>query len=149
MVSGQEDASALMQALRFSTYSAIILSISGTFLSLLCILYCTSIHMQARQLLLHKPDSWPSRISRGETLEQSLFSDEYQLLHSFGLPKKYRIVNLMLTVFLLLAYAFAVVAVTLWVWLTESKTAAGVTMVVIAPVFFSTVLISLKKSKEV
>lgn len=76
------------EALQFFTYSAIILNLTGAFISLVSIRMCVELPLRAQRAVLACPDSWPARIvGNGEVLPTDALTSHYALLETFGMSK--------------------------------------------------------------
>lgn len=141
MVATNTSDTPLWTALRFFTYSAIILCMSGVFISMACMGCCTSLANGARNQLLKEHDSPPERPTqrRFRAIWRKNLSDPGELLRSHGMSPKYGRLRDLLYVFLTLGTLFSFTAITLWIWLTENHLTAGVTMITIVPAFMAVV----------
>jgi hypothetical protein len=156
------------EALRFFTYAAITLNLSGAVVSLIVIKMCSDIPLAAQQKLLEVDESdltdtnqissqnqhalvsippntavsifdpdWitpgnrniPLAAARDGVLVPELLLDHFRLLESFGMSTNYRIVDKSTNRILMAACACTFTAMSLWVFLTESITTAGITMI--------------------
>lgn len=132
-------------ALYVFVYSAIMLNIGTAFFSLFCVKLCSDLPLAAQQRLLREDNaistSTLSRIARGETLDVDTLGDHFGLLRSMGMSPWYRMVDLMSSWLLILACVCTFIALTFWVFLSESISTAGVTMVVFGPVAILIILV--------
>lgn len=138
MVPG-EQGGAGWEALRFFIYSALILNLSGTFLCLMTIKMCTDLPHHAQQMVVLKEDSWPSQVARGATLSEELLTDHWLLLKAFGISNRYQNMDIVFVFVVLFGGLYTFVAVIFWIWLTESYTLAGATMITVVPAVASVV----------
>jgi hypothetical protein len=120
-------------ALRFFIYSAVILNLSGTFLSFMAIKMCTDLPHHAQQMVLLDEKSWPSLVARGETLSKRLLTDHWLLLKEFGMSSRYKPMDALFVYIVIFGGLYTFVAVIIWIWLTESYAVAGATMVTVVP----------------
>lgn len=135
LVASKDNEGAAWDALRFFTYSAVMLSFSDTFLCLLCIARCTYVPSAARREVLLNPNSWPTHVARGGTLTRDLLNDNVNMIRHFSLGSQYRHLKSCLDVFVGISFLFSSLAVSLWVWLTLNHVTAGLTMLTMVPTF--------------
>jgi heme A synthase len=125
-------------ALLVFLYSAIMLNLGGAFLSLLAIKMCSDLPLAAQQKLLREGSAASksplSRIARGETLGTEILEDHFGLLESFGMSRGYRHVDYLCFSSLMAASVCTFVALTFWVFLSETNVTAGITMITFGPV---------------
>jgi len=131
MVEGDNTNTTSWAALRFFTYSAIVLSLNGTFMGLLCIESCVRLQCNARLRLLADSDSWPARVARGETLPRDILTNNVELLRAFGISRGFETTESMISLSLLFAFISTITSITLWVWLSQSQVVASLITVTI------------------
>jgi hypothetical protein len=132
-------------ALRFFTFSAIILNLGGAFLSLITIKMCSDLPVAAQQrvikdrtaptrdtpyFLIAEDLDIPLRVATGVgILSPTILDDHFLLLKCFGMSKWYRFVDRATSGVLVVACACTFAALTFWMFLNEPQTTAGVTMI--------------------
>jgi len=105
-------------------YAAIIFSLAGSFLSLVIIKMCSDLPLAIRQRILH------SRVpASGDLPETEVLEDHFGLLEAYGMSTNYKLVDRLAGFVLLAACVCTFTALTFWVFLSETKVTAGVTMV--------------------
>lgn len=137
--------SASWAALRVFLYAAIMLNLGGAFLSLICIKMCSDLPLAAQQRLLREgsPTSTSalSKVARGETLDADILGDHFGLLRIMGMSPWYRLVDQMSSWVLIVACVCTFIALTFWIFLSETIVTAGVTMVIFGPVAILVILV--------
>lgn len=118
------------EALRFFTFAGIITNLVAAMCAMYAMWMYAELPGKAQRLLLD-PDSWPSRIARGEPLSHDLFMDGYNLLAAFGVYKSHIGVISGVLLWTLLGVMTSFTSFTIYVWLTQSKTVAGSLMLFI------------------
>jgi hypothetical protein len=131
LIAGYDTNTTSWAALRFFTYSAIVLSLNGTFMGLLCIDACAHLQRNARLKLLADSDSWPGRVARGETLPREILTNNVELLRVFGISRGFETTESIISLSLLFAFIFTITSVTLWVWLSQTYVVAGLITITI------------------
>lgn len=137
-------------ALRFFTFSAIILNLVGAFLSLVIIKMCSDLPVAAQQKVTRQtgtknratqerdiqywitPEHWniPYGVATGlGILPPHILENHFLLLRCFGMSKWYEFVDRSSSVVLVLACVCTVAALTFWMFLNEPQMTAGVTMI--------------------
>jgi len=132
-------------ALRFFTFSAIILNLSGAFLSLITIKMCSDLPVAAQQRVIKDRTAPPRdtpyfitvedldipfRVATGVgILSPTILDDHFLLLKCFGMSKWYRFVDRASSMVLVVACACTFAALTFWMFLNEPQMTAGVTMI--------------------
>lgn len=129
-------------ALRFFTYSAIIQHLASCFICLMVIKMCTDVPHHAQQLIAnHNGNKEPSRalrVARGEVLPRGISNSHYRLLEEFGMSPRYRFIDsVILPALIAGAFTFAFIALTIWIWATQSTLNAGITMITVVPALLS------------
>ncbi|KIM22163.1 hypothetical protein M408DRAFT_333063 [Serendipita vermifera MAFF 305830] len=123
-----ENDSAGWDALRFFTFAAIITNLVAA----MCAMYAMWIYAElpgkAQRLLLN-PDSWPSRVARGEPLSRDLLMNEYNLLAAFGVYKSHLGIMSGVAIWTMGGVATSFTSFSIYVWLTQSKAVAGSLMI--------------------
>lgn len=108
----------------------------------MCAMYAMWIYAEMpgrAQRLLIDPNSWPSRVDRGEPLSEELLTDEYALLDAFGAYSFHMAMAGGSLLWTTLGIGTAFVSFTLYVWLTQSRAVAGSLMMFIVPGSFTLV----------
>ncbi|KAG9048057.1 hypothetical protein FS842_000492 [Serendipita sp. 407] len=121
------------QALRFFTYTAITINLTGTTLALVLIKLCSDIESVAVHMILSDPASLPARISHGDKVPIHLLGKPYELLEQFGMPRGYRVLDFGASIWITAGNLFTFVSVTMWVWLAEDVAVAGASMIGTVP----------------
>ncbi|KIM22141.1 hypothetical protein M408DRAFT_292928 [Serendipita vermifera MAFF 305830] len=130
----QEDARTLpWQTIRFFTYTAISINLTGTTLALVLIKMCSDLESTAQQMVVSIPSSLPARIARGEKLPRHLIMNHYKLLEEFGMSPGYKALDFGAAIWITSGNVSTFVSVIMWVWLAEDKAVAGATMVGTVP----------------
>jgi hypothetical protein len=121
-------------ALLVFLYSAIMLSLAGSFLSLIVIKMCSDLPLASQQKVLeersplsHKPLS--SVAARSGQIDAFILANRSRLLEHFGMSKGFKVVDRMGSFVLLAACVCTCAALTFWIFLSEPIVTAGVTMV--------------------
>ncbi|KIM29259.1 hypothetical protein M408DRAFT_121521 [Serendipita vermifera MAFF 305830] len=133
-------------ALRFFTFSAIILNLSGAFLSLVTIKMCSDVPVAAQQMVvkdrraslrttryLVTPEDLniPMGVASGKGfLSPTILGNHFLLLRCFGMSKWYKAVDRASSGVLVLACICTFAALTFWMFLNEPQATAGFTMIV-------------------
>jgi hypothetical protein len=139
------------QALRGFIYSAIILNLSGAFLALMTIKMCSDLPVVAQQKLIDglttsnvpmssivEPDwitpehdniPFAATIAGKGVLSVKILGDHFLLLRCFGMSRWYKAVVRISSWVLVAACVCSFAALTLWMFLSESVTTAGLTMI--------------------
>lgn len=128
-----QQSTAAWEALRFFTYSAITVNLTGTALALVIIKLCSDLESSALQLAVTDPESLPARVMKGGKVKKKLLGTHYELLEQFGMPEGYRLLDFLTSIWIMTGNIFTLTAVTMWVWLAEKKALAGTTMIITGP----------------
>ena len=132
-------------AIRFFTYSAIILNLASSFICLMIIKMCTDVPHNAQQSIANHNNKEPSRamrVARGEVIPRGLLGSHYRLLEEFGMSPYYRYIDSAIFSQLVTgAFTFTFVALTIWIWATQSTLNAGLTMITVVPAYLSSVFV--------
>ncbi|PVF92205.1 hypothetical protein CPB86DRAFT_667663, partial [Serendipita vermifera] len=104
------------RALRFFTYSSIVINLSGTTLALVLIKLCTELPCRAQRMIISNPSSLPARLAR-DGVPRDLLLNHYALLEEFGMPKGYRFLDAGAAFWVLSGNIFTFVSIMMWVWL--------------------------------
>jgi len=140
-VPGAADSS--VAALKFFTYSAIILNLTGTFICLITIKMCTDVPHRAQQAVLLNPNSWAAKIADGtQALPPGILISHHALLEAFGMSKKYRWIDtIVFSSIIIFGFFYTIISVVLWVWLSSSYVSAGAVMITAVPAFFAAIYV--------
>jgi len=139
LVATNDTSSPAWDALRFFTYAAIAINLSGTTLALIIIKMCTDVAFTAQRLLISDPRSWPARLARGESLPREILGDQVQFPVAFGMSRGYIWLDWGAAVWFLLGFLSTFASLTLWIWLTQSFLVAATLLLVIAPSVFGVI----------
>lgn len=112
-------ASVAWHALRFFTYTTIVVALGGTALSLSLVKLCTELPIRAKDLLVLEPNSVPAGLARGRLLPKSLLMDDNKLLEAFGMPRVYIWLDWVTAFLFMICLVLIFISIGLWVWLTE------------------------------
>jgi hypothetical protein len=105
-------------------YAAILFSLAGSFLSLMVIKMCSDLPLAIRQRILFSPVP-----ASGDLPEAEVLADHFRLLEAYGMSTKYKLVDRLAGFVLLAACVCTFTSLTFWIFLSETKATAGVTMV--------------------
>lgn len=89
------------------------------------------------QRLLSDPNSWPSRVDRGEPLSEELLDDEYALLDAFGAYSFHMAMAGGALLWTIIGIGTSFLSFILYVWLTQSRAVAGSLMIFVIPGCFT------------
>jgi len=82
--------------------------------------------------------SWAVRVALGESLPRGFSNSHYRLLEAFGMTRRYRLIDsVILPALITGAFTFTFIALTIWIWATQSTLNAGLTMITVVPAFLS------------
>jgi len=135
-------------------YSAIMLSLSGSFLSLVVIKMCSDVPLAAQQKILDEgrpdlitptentaaeaninntplsPRGGPlSNVVNGEVLTRHILSHNRRLLKYFGMSDQFKVVDRLTGFVLIAASVCTFAALAFWIFLSQNLVTAGLTMV--------------------
>ncbi|KAG8754425.1 hypothetical protein FRC14_005089 [Serendipita sp. 396] len=118
------------RALRFFTYSSIVINLSGTTLALVLIKMCSEVQFKAHSMILFDPSSLPARIAK-EGIPREILQNRYELLEKFGMPQGYKRLDTGAGFWVLSGNIFTFVSVLMWIWLVGDTVTSSVTTIVI------------------
>jgi hypothetical protein len=119
-------------ALLVFLYGAIILSLGGSFLSLIVIKMCSDLPLAAQKRILRERSATRkplSHVAAGGLLSEHVLAHHFLLLETFGMSTTYRLVIRLSDLVLIAACVCTFAALTFWVFLSETIITAGVTMI--------------------
>lgn len=133
-------------ALLIFLYGAIMLSLGGSFLSLIIIKMCSDLPLAAQQRVLTEQFSSStkllSEVARGrQTIPAYILESHFRLLENFGMAPEYRMVHVVSGLVLISACVCTFIALTLWVFISEAIITAGITMVFFVLIAFIVIMV--------
>jgi len=137
-ISPNDDTSAGWEALRFFTLSAVFNNLMVAMCAMWAMWTYADFPEDAHRLSILDDDSWPARVARGERLTRDLIMDPYnQLLQEFGMYRSNNWIIFGELIWTVLGLILTFLALTTYVWLTQSKAVAGSLMMFFVPGFFT------------
>ncbi|KIM22165.1 hypothetical protein M408DRAFT_293276 [Serendipita vermifera MAFF 305830] len=124
LVATVENTSAAWEALRFFTFASIITNLVAAMCAMYAMWMYAELPGKAQRLLLD-PDSWPSRMARGEPLSHDLLMNEYNLLEAFGIYKSHMTIISGVFLWAMGGVTTFFTTFAIYVWLTQSIAVAG------------------------
>ncbi|KAG9055734.1 hypothetical protein FS842_001406 [Serendipita sp. 407] len=123
------------RALRFFTYSSVVINLSGTTLALVLIKMCSEVQFKAHSMIIFDPSSLPARVAK-DGIPREILQNRYELLEKFGMPRGYRMLDAGASFWVLSGNLFTFVSVLMWIWLAGDAVISSVTTIVILfPIF--------------